>query len=223
MCRHYFVRYSLVSAGNFFRAEGYEWWNVQKEVHEISSKVNFKVIFHTKRTISLNAVCKECIYWTQTGLQSWYVDRIGTSNDYIFEHVEVYLGCIMRCIAPLKLFDPTLYWVYGYLSMLGLKLNHVSKRGPRSQMLRLSPSHRVRHLNLDFCLSLGGALWTMAGQYECDANAVIIGRAQVQLNYEPVTDFAPSVNVSCIVYTVLHNTPVLQLQKEITLKKYHNS
>ena len=30
-----------------------------------------------------------------------------------------------------KLFHPTLYWAYNYLSMLGLKLTHVSKRGPR--------------------------------------------------------------------------------------------
>ena len=30
-----------------------------------------------------------------------------------------------------KLFHPTLYWSCDYLSVLGLKLNHVSKRGPR--------------------------------------------------------------------------------------------
>ena len=29
-----------------------------------------------------------------------------------------------------KLFHPTLLWACNYLSMLGLKLNHVSKRGP---------------------------------------------------------------------------------------------
>ena len=32
-----------------------------------------------------------------------------------------------------KWFPPTLYWVCDYLSMMGLKLIHVSKRGPRSQ------------------------------------------------------------------------------------------
>ena len=32
-------------------------------------------------------------------------------------------------VQPLK-FHPTLYWACGYLSMLGLKLIHVSKRGP---------------------------------------------------------------------------------------------
>ena len=31
-----------------------------------------------------------------------------------------------------KLFHPTLYWVCDYLSMLGLRLNHVSKSGLRS-------------------------------------------------------------------------------------------
>ena len=34
-----------------------------------------------------------------------------------------------------KQFHPTLYWACGYLSMLGLKLNHVSKRGYSSVFL----------------------------------------------------------------------------------------
>ena len=36
-----------------------------------------------------------------------------------------------------KLFHPTLYWACDYLSMSGLKLNHVSKRGPRGMFLKI--------------------------------------------------------------------------------------
>ena len=37
-----------------------------------------------------------------------------------------------------KWFHPTLYWACDYLSMLGLKLNHVSKSGPRNQQYWLN-------------------------------------------------------------------------------------
>ena len=43
---------------------------------------------------------------------------------------------------PLKIengFPTTLYWVYDYLSILGLKSNHVSKRSPRSSHFAVLP------------------------------------------------------------------------------------
>ena len=49
--------------------------------------------------------------------------------------------CGMEPLEPLKFrngnkeFHPTLYWACDYLSMLGLKLIHVSKRAPRNKML----------------------------------------------------------------------------------------
>ena len=40
------------------------------------------------------------------------------------------------------LFHPRLYWACDCLSMPGLKLNHVSKRGPRASLLFTATNHK---------------------------------------------------------------------------------
>ena len=41
-----------------------------------------------------------------------------------------------------KWFHPTLYQAYDYLSMMRLKLNHVSERGPRYQLQDTQPIYK---------------------------------------------------------------------------------
>ena len=48
------------------------------------------------------------------------------------------------------LFHPTLYWACDYLSMLGLRLIHVSERGPEhSTLFDAVLEHNVRNRNAD--------------------------------------------------------------------------
>ena len=51
-----------------------------------------------------------------------------------------------RSLGRDKYFHPTLYWVCDNLSMLGLKLNHVSKRGPWKTGLNMFIFHS-QHMN----------------------------------------------------------------------------
>ena len=48
-----------------------------------------------------------------------------------------------------KAFHPTLYWACDYLSMLGLKLIHVSKRGPGTFFYNRDWLCQYRDLSLD--------------------------------------------------------------------------
>ena len=50
-----------------------------------------------------------------------------------------------------KLFHPTLYWACNYLSMLGLKLIHVNKRGHRLQWATTGRYHLAAVWHMDRC------------------------------------------------------------------------
>ena len=64
--------------------------------------------------------------------------------------IKLYTHSQTSTVAPLKfgngkLFHPTHYWTCDYISMLGLKLNHISKRGHR-KLLDLNKSSRNIHI-----------------------------------------------------------------------------
>ena len=52
-----------------------------------------------------------------------------------------------------KLFHHTFYWTCDYLSMLGLKLNHVSKRGPGGIGGLEADSNNYVNLKMDLCMA----------------------------------------------------------------------
>ena len=76
-------------------------------------------------------------------------------------------------------FHPTLYRAYAYLSMLGLKLNHVSKMGPWYHGKLINP---CKHAPLDYCrpkwnnpiIILHGILWCSKTIKSCHENAFCI-------------------------------------------------
>ena len=68
-----------------------------------------------------------------------------------------------------KLFHPTLYWACNYLSMLGLKLNHVSKRHPRTHP---SGSPNATILGLFSSLTVNRAL--QVGHCETELTCLLV-------------------------------------------------
>ena len=92
--------------------------------------------------------------WRQCNVLAWIEFNPSMNKKFIHhnmwnEIMKLLIGAAVDFWKWINKFDTTFYWTEDYLSILGLKLNHTSRRGPRRDRLLLFAINRMRSGRLD--------------------------------------------------------------------------